>query len=235
VSCSNSKISRHAADDSSLELAKWLALVTMAVDHYGKIVEPSLYLETHAIGRLSFPLFATIIGVRMARRPDLASVYWKRLLPWAVVSQPVFVLAGRDWYDGNIMLTLLIGVLATDLIRQYNSNHSTYLIVCIAGLIPAACFVEFGILGAAMIPATAALATRHPQAGLWASGPLGLAAGLTPAWPPLQWVDSVALLSSFVAVGSTRLRLRLPRLPTHLFYGFYPAHILVLHFYDIYG
>ena len=69
----------------------------MFIDHYGKIVEPDLYLPTHAIGRLSFPLFATIIGTRLALRPDLAKRYLKRLLPWALVSQPVFVFWRLGW------------------------------------------------------------------------------------------------------------------------------------------
>ena len=56
-----------------LELAKWIALIAMVIDHYGKIVEPSLYLETHAIGRVSFPLFAAIVGTRLALHPSLGA------------------------------------------------------------------------------------------------------------------------------------------------------------------
>ena len=52
-----------AFPQADLELAKWIALITMAVDHYGKIVDDSVFLETHAIGRISFPLFAAIIGM----------------------------------------------------------------------------------------------------------------------------------------------------------------------------
>lgn len=207
----------------------------MIIDHYGKIVEPSLYLETHAIGRVSFPLFATIIGLRLAIRPDLATRYLKRLLPWALISQPIFVLAGRDWYDGNILLTLFIGVLATILLRRFVQGRSPYDIAAVIALIPLACFVEFGILGAAMIPVTAELAARRPRAGLWASGPLGLAANLTPDWPPLQSIDWAVLLATAVALISVKARLGLPRLPTHVFYAIYPAHILALHFMDLYG
>lgn len=210
-------------------------MLSMVIDHYGKIVEPSLYLETHAIGRVSFPLFATIIGLRLAFRPDLATRYLKRLLPWALISQPVYVLAGKNWYDGNILLTLFIGVLATVLLRRFVQRRSPYDIAAVIALIPLAWFVDFGILGAAMIPVTAKLASRRPRAGLWASGPLGLAANLTPDWPPLQSVDWAVLLATAVALASAKARLGLPRLPTHAFYAFYPAHILALHFMDLYG
>jgi hypothetical protein len=46
---------RHGA----LEGAKWVALVTMTIDHYGKIVDPSVMLVTHCSRRLSFPLFGS--------------------------------------------------------------------------------------------------------------------------------------------------------------------------------
>jgi hypothetical protein len=33
---------------ADLEIAKWAAVLTMAVDHYGKIVDPDVFLTTHA-------------------------------------------------------------------------------------------------------------------------------------------------------------------------------------------
>jgi len=222
------------SQEANLELAKWLALATMFVDHYGKIVDQDLYLPTHAVGRLSFPLFATIIGLRLAQRPERASRYVKRLLPWAIISQPVFVVAGRDWFDGNILLTLLLGVLATDLVRRYISIRAWPLLLALVVLLAVAWFCEFGPVGAMMVPLTAMLASNERRhRGLWASGPLGLAANLTLARPPLQWVDLTSLLASVAAIGSTKLPVRLPRLPTHFFYASYPGHLLALHYYDL--
>lgn len=220
---------------SDLELAKWLALITMVIDHYGKIVDPSLYLETHAIGRLSFPLFAAIVGTRLALRPALASRYLRQLLPWALASQPVYVVAGRSWYDGNILFTLLLGVLATLALRRLAENPSWPAGLALGASAAASATVDFGPVGVAMVPAMALLAARRTPAGLGAAGPLGLAANLVPQWPFLQLADLTALLVSPLLMLSCKARLRLPRLPAPVFYAFYPAHLLSLHFYDLYG
>lgn len=214
---------------ANLELVKWVAVAAMAIDHYGKIVDPGLLSETHAVGRVAFPLFATIIGVRLALQPCLAQTYLSRLLPWAIISQPVFILAGRPWHEGNILFTLFLGVMATMLLRYYASNRLAIAAAGILVLVPLASFVEYGILGVVMMPIAAQLAVRRISAALTASGPLGLAANVSPAWPPLQWIDGTALVASAISLTAARIRLPLPRLPTHVFYGFYPGHLLALH------
>ncbi|MCG8559750.1 MAG: conjugal transfer protein TraX [Hyphomicrobiales bacterium] len=215
---------------SDLELAKWIALVAMVVDHYGKIAEPGLYLETHAIGRVSFPLFAAIVGTRLALRPALGVRYLRHLLPWALASQPVYVVAGRAWTDGNILFTLLLGVLATLALGALAERPSWRPALGLGAILAAAMLVDFGPLGVAMVPATALLAARRPAAGPAVAGPLGLAANLA----PLQLVDLASLLASPLLLLSQTVRLRLPRLPAPVFYGFYPAHLLALHLYDLY-
>lgn len=215
---------------SDLELAKWIALIAMVVDHYGKIVEPGLYLETHAIGRVSFPLFAAIMGTRLALRPALGARYLRHLLPWALASQPVYVVAGRAWYDGNILFTLLLGVLATQALRALAERPTWRPASGLGAILAAAMFVDFGPLGVAMVPATALLVARRPAASPMVVGPLGLAANLV----PLQLVDLASLLASPLLLLSQAARLRLPRLPAPVFYGFYPVHLLALHLYDLY-
>jgi hypothetical protein len=225
-------VTKHGQAD--FELAKWVALVAMAVDHYGKIVDPGLYEITHAFGRLSFPILATIVGCRLALRPDLGRRYAMRLVPWAFLSQPVFVVAGRDWYDGNILFTLLFGVVATALLRRAREPGRWPAVLALVALTPLSYFFEFGPIGVAMIPLTAFSMSRSVSAALWLSGPLGLAANMTAGWPMLRWIDVPALASSLVVVGSVALRPRVPRLPTHVFYAFYPLHLLAMHFYDLY-
>lgn len=213
-----------------LEFAKWVALASMVVEHYGKIVDPGLALETHAVGRLAFPLFAMIIGMRLAARPSMAVGYMRRLLPWAVVSQPVFVLVrGGDWLHGNILLTLLLGVVATAILhRQATGEGLPAEAAAFLWLVPASYLVDYGPLGVAIVPATALLATRSSWLALASCGPLGLLANGVPAWPALLPVDGAALLASLVALASVRARLPLPRLPIHAVYAFYPLHLLLL-------
>lgn len=221
--------------ESDLEPAKWLALVTMAIDHYGKIVDDSIFLQTHAIGRVSFPLFAAIIGIRLAMRPERNLRYLRHLVPWAIVSQPVFVLAGRDWLDGNIFFTLALGVAATLVWRRRATMTDLTLAASIAAIIAASLFVDFGPVGVAMVPAMACFVARSGYRGLAAAGPLGLAANMNASWPPFDTVDLAALLASPILMLSVAAKIRLPRLPAQVFYAFYPGHLLALHFYDLYG
>jgi hypothetical protein len=220
---------------ADLEPAKWIALLTMAVDHYGKIVDPALYIQTHLIGRVSFPLFAAIVGLRLAMSPRLVASYLRRLAPWALVSQPVFVLAGREWHHGNILMTLALGVVATWALGRGRQAHPAAALLLLAALAPLTWFVEFGPLGVAMVPLTAALASAGPRRALWASGPLGLLANASLRWPYLSAEALTALLASPLAAALVRLGVRLPRLPTHLFYAFFPGHLLILHYWDLYG
>ena len=219
--------------NTDFELAKWLAIGAMVIDHYGKIVEQDLFEPTHAIGRVAFPLFAAIIGMRLALRPDLAVTYVKRLLPWAIVSQPVFVFVGRNWYDGNILVTLLAGVLAFMLIRQLGERQWVLALFGLALLLPIAGFCEFSVIGVAIIPITALLAAWQRKAAILAAGPLGVIANCSFDWPPFSLLDFSAALATFIIALSIRSTVALPRLPAFFFYGFYPAHLLVLHVIDV--
>ena len=219
--------------NADFELAKWLAIGAMVIDHYGKIVDQDLFEPTHAIGRVAFPLFAAIIGMRLALRPDLAVTYVKRLLPWAIVSQPVFVFVGRDWYDGNVLLTLLAGVLAFMLIHQRGESQEPLALFGLALLLPFAWFCEFSAIGVAIIPITALLAAWQRKAAILAAGPLGATANCSFAWPPLSLLDVYAVLATLIIVFSFRSTVALPRLPAFFFYGFYPAHLLALHVIDV--
>jgi len=218
-----------------LEFAKWVAIVTMAIDHYGKIVDGSVFLQTHAIGRVSFPLFAAIIGIRLATRPSLDLRYLRHLVPWAIISQPVFVLVGRPWYDGNILVTLALGVAATYLLRRRAEISEPKLVAALLAILIMSVFVDYGSLGVVMIPAMAFLVAHQGYAGAAAVGPLGLAANLDPTPPFVALPDFAALLATPILMFSLWAKIRLPRLPTQFFYGFYPAHLLALHFYDLYG
>ena len=219
--------------NADFELAKWLAIGAMVVDHFGKVVEQDLFEPTHAIGRVAFPLFAAIIGMRLALRPDLAVTYVKRLSPWAIVSQPVFVFVGRNWYDGNILFTLLAGVLAFMLIRQLGERRWAPALFGLALLLPFAWFCEFSAIGVAIIPVTALLAAWRRKAAILAAGPLGVVANCSFALPPLSLIDVCAVLATLIIALSLRNTVELPRLPAFFFYGFYPAHLLALHIIDV--
>ena len=105
----------------------------------------------------------------------------------------------------------------------------------IPGTSKASVFVDYGPLGVAMIPAMTFLVAQRGYGGAAAAGPLGLAANLYPSAPYLELPDLAALLATPVLMFSLWAKVRLPRLPTQAFYAFYPAHLLALHVYDLYG
>lgn len=212
-------------DQSSFELAKWVAIVSMVVDHYGKIVDPSLYWPTHFVGRIAFPLFAWIIASRLALRPDLAIRYMRWLLPWALVSQPVFYLAGREWYEPNILFELLIGVLVVAAWQRWTDHMQTTVIALAAAV--AGMYCDYGPAGALAIPAMTLANRRGRTAAIATLAVFGLLANFPTTDPRMLFAASATLGAPLVALLSLTVPgSLLPRLPKVFFYAFYPAHLL---------
>jgi len=215
------------------EAAKWIAVIAMTCDHAGKIAFPSAFEATHAIGRLAFPLFAGIVGLRLAIDPKVASKYLRTLFAWAVVSQPIYVLVGRDWWDGNILFTLLLGVAAWIGIREITAGQTARGCAILLAIIVPSALVEYRTAGVAIIPALAAYAGARPGRALLAVGPLGVLANFVPESPYFAPVDLLALLATPVLILSASASARLPRLPKHAFYAYYPMHLYALHRIDL--
>ena len=212
---------------AQFELAKWAAIVAMTLDHYGKIVDPSVYSETNAIGRLAFPLFAWIIGARLSIDASLGQRYLRHLVLWAFVTQPVYVWAGKTWAEPNIFFTLAVGVLLHLAIVE-RQNQATRIASYGAVLAYLAVGANYGVLGLLMIPVIAGLSVIRVTLGAYAVGPLGVLSNLVAGAPYLGPGASWALLASVIAWLSMRATLLLPRLPKFLFYAYYPAHLVVL-------
>ena len=219
---------QHHIDHTKFELAKWIAVVTMTVDHYGKIVDPSLYSETNAIGRLAFPLFAWIIGSRLAFEPDLAKRYLWYLVPWAIVTQPIYVWVGKSWSEPNIFFTLAVGVALSMAVREWRIDKFFVfiLIITLAFLLWGA---NYGVFGLFIIPVIAKLNKRNPQLGVWSLGPLGVMGNLIARTPYIGPGAIWAMLASLIAWGSIRCQITFPRMPRLAFYMYYPAHLAALY------
>lgn len=206
----------------------------MTLDHYGKIVEPSVYAPTHAIGRLAFPLFAWILASRLAARPALARKYLIWLLPWALLSQPVFVIAGKTWLQWNIMFTLFFGVLAYLGIRAAAKRNRVQAAALLAISLAGSIFAEYGLFGVMLIPALVLCLQRGENTALAALAPLSLLANVTIAAPHFAALDLFAALTAPVVYLTRLNRLRIARMPKLFFYAYYPGHVYVLHITDLY-
>ncbi len=227
-STDNRSTQQRHIDHTRFELAKWIAIVTMTVDHYGKIVDPSLYGETNAIGRLAFPLFAWIIGSRLALEPGLAGRYLWYLVPWAIVTQPIYVWVGKSWGEPNIFFTLAVGVALSMAVREWRIDKF-FVFISITTLAFLLWGANYGVFGLFIIPIIAKLNARNPQLGVWTLGPLGVMGNLIARAPYVGPGAIWALFAGIVAWGSVRLPVRLPRIPRLAFYAYYPAHLLILY------
>ena len=108
---------------------KWLAIITMTIDHFGVVVLlpftqsesiGTLYLIARLIGRLAFPLFGFMIaeGIFRSKRPIQ---YISRLaLMGLLIGLAMFLLGefGIQALSGNIFIDLTMAALAMYLFKQ---------------------------------------------------------------------------------------------------------------------
>jgi len=94
--------------DFGRELLKIVAIVTMVIDHLGRILYPDL-LFLQIIGRLAFPLFAylAVLGVESTKKPVK---YMVTLFVFALISQVPYYLAFsiQPFEQLNILFSLLL-------------------------------------------------------------------------------------------------------------------------------
>ncbi|MDH5691126.1 MAG: conjugal transfer protein TraX, partial [Candidatus Bathyarchaeota archaeon] len=60
--------------DFGRELLKWIAIITMTVDHVGAILYPE-FTVLRFIGRLSFPLFAYLLILGMENTRNIRNYF----------------------------------------------------------------------------------------------------------------------------------------------------------------
>src|SRR3990167_2193785 len=103
--------------DAALDLLKWLALLSMSIDHL-RHVWPPLY-ALYIPGRLAFPLFCLAIAanlVRPAGRPRLPVPlrYLGLLLLFSLLSEWPYRLLVQAPQSLNVLPTLVLGLLRSE-------------------------------------------------------------------------------------------------------------------------
>ena len=217
---------------------KWIALVSMTIDHfaasglfsqlaYGGMEHMAMgdagYMTLRIIGRLAFPIYCFLLteGFRHTRSRER---YALRLGVFALLSEIPFDLAGSGamwnvWHQ-NVFLTLLLGLLALMLADPlYEKGEQRKALLVVLGFAFAAELLQtdYGFFGVAVIAAMHFLRERTVEkylitAGLLVgAGTLELAA--LPAFGLIHCYDG--------RQGRQSKALRL------LFYWYYPLHLLV--------
>ena len=196
----------------------------MLIDHIGASFFPQVII-LRVIGRIAFPIFAYCIVAGCLYTRDIRK-YLLRLLVFAIISQPVYVLNvfGRFeyWFHLNIMFTLLFGAFAVYSLMDFRRRW-WLLLPCIAACV--FLHLEYGTYGIILIVAFYMLREKR-----WLSA---VVLTLILALPAIRFVNGViklnyqgfAVLAAPFIYARTDTKLRLNK---YFFYVFYPAHLWVI-------
>ncbi|MBS7664295.1 conjugal transfer protein TraX [Pseudomonas lalucatii] len=222
--------------DAALDLLKWLALLSMLLDHL-RYVWPALYW-LYVPGRLAFPLFCLAIAANLRRQPPgrpLPLRYLGLLLGFALLSEWPYRLLVPAPQTLNILPTLALGLLLAQALARPGGSPWPGLGALALALLGHP-WLMFGAAGA-LLPAAFVQALHRPRrAWPW---PVALCL-LANYWPPLYADalegDAFALavvcscaLAPLVGIGLLQRQLRCSVAPVGRWaYGFYPGHFLAL-------
>nr|WP_317623819.1 TraX family protein [Acidovorax sp. SUPP3334]BDH38329.1 conjugal transfer protein TraX [Acidovorax sp. SUPP3334] len=213
-----------AYSEASLSAAKWLALVLMVIDHSNKYLFEGAVPWMYAVGRISMPLFAFILGYNLARPGMLAGGGYRRLALRLTVfgllaTVPFMQLnkLGGGWWPLNMMFTMLVSVLAAWLfdLRRPVTVIAACLVIAWGGALGEYWWPAIGLSMAVWNY------QRHPSRMLIAGFLTCLA---------LLWVVNGNLWALAAVPVLSLLQfwsIKLPR-ATWFFYVFYPLHLAAL-------
>lgn len=222
--------------DGALDLLKWLALLSMLLDHlrYVGISADWLYVP----GRLAFPWFCLAMAANLSRA-GAQKTEWRYLgwlLLFSAVSEIPYRLYIPDPDTLNVMPTLALGLLVA---RGWQDLAITSRLLGVAALVLAAVFPErlmFGFFGV-LLPLAMLLVFRRPWYFSLLSGLVCLAGN---QWQVLyesaRFGSNVAILGIATCLFAPMLGMFLLRHGRHLqpppmrrwAYALYPAHFLLL-------
>ena len=131
--------------DLGRELLKWIAIVTMTIDHIGAVLYPELEVLRY-IGRLSFPLFAYLLILGMESTRNIRN-YFVRLFLFSFISQVPFFLALEYEPFGhfNIFFTLSLGLVFVHFFKK--TSPVALVPVLVSFVLP----FDYSVYGIAMI------------------------------------------------------------------------------------
>jgi hypothetical protein len=219
----------HAND--GLDAAKLAAIVLMTANHVLLAWPDPLPQIGYLIGRPCVPVFAFIMLARLAEgSPERAERMLARLCGWALIAQVPYSLLTSAWgFRANILVTLAIGA-ALIVLWQRRATTPWVLvpIVAIALVLP---FADRWLDGGALIPVAQLVGFMvHRRNADVALAIVTVVAALhnLVSTPSIPLVALTTLIAAPLIWVSPRLAGITPRMPSWLFYAFYPAHLLAI-------
>lgn len=131
---------------------KIIAIIAMLFDHIGYVIFGKFTFMNY-IGRLAFPIFAFGISEGYAHTKDLKK-YFSRLLAFAIISQiPYMLFMGllTNTFTLNILFTLILGLLAITVYEKLDNKYLSLLFVMFCCVIAHLGHFDYGWFGIATI------------------------------------------------------------------------------------
>ena len=217
--------------DSGRELLKWIAIITMTVDHVGVILYPE-FTVLRFIGRFSFPLFAylLILGIENTRN---IRYYFTRLFIFALISQvPFFLALGYGPFDSlNIFFTLSSGLLFIYFFKK--SSVFVLVPVFVSLVLP----FDYGIYGIVVIGCIFIL-KENTKFGVFSLVLLNTLF-LVPWSIQFLSISAIPLIllhknGSLNITKETTEQFTIPLWRKYFFYVYYPLHLTLLYLIQLY-
>ncbi|SOQ15091.1 TraX family protein [Pseudomonas syringae group genomosp. 3] len=226
--------------NKALDLLKWLAMLSMVLDHLRYVGWSIDFL--YVPGRFAFPWFCLAIAVNLSRRsaalvaPRVQWRYLGWLLAFAALSEIPYRLFMADATVLNVMPTLLLGLLIA---QGWQHRNVTTRVMAIVALLLAAVFQQhlmFGFAGV-LLPLVFVLVL---QKRLWYAAFPAVFCLAGNAWSQMfagaAWADPVSVgsiiacaLAPVLGIALLRTKPEFSVIPMRRWaYAIYPLHFLVL-------
>lgn len=227
--------------NKALDLLKWLAMLSMVMDHLRYVGWYADWL--YVPGRLAFPWFCLAIAVNLARSRTNAvqsGVQWKYLTWMAVFALlaevPYRLFMTDEAYTLNVLPTLALGLLVA---QGWVGRALAVRVMGFAALGVAVLFSDHLMFGAfgVLLPLACLLVLQRP---IWLAIVPGVICLFSNAWRQIidgtQWGDPISVGALIVCLlgpvlGMLLLRSQSPFavLPMRRWaYAIYPVHFLLL-------
>jgi len=217
--------------DFGRELLKWIAIITMTVDHVGAVLYPE-FTVLRFVGRLSFPLFAYLLILGMENTRNVRN-YFTRLFIFALISQvPFFLAIGIEPFEHlNIFFTLSFGLLFVYFFKK--GSVLAFIPILVSFLVPFA----YGIYGIAMIGCMYIL-RRNTKLGV-ALLVLLNTMFLVPLSSQFFSIITIPFIllhknGSLTTTSESTEAFKIPLWRKYFFYAYYPLHLTLLYIIKLY-
>ena len=212
----------------TLSSLKWIALITMLIDHIAATMMPYynivqeltninmaiVYAVMRGIGRLSFPIFCFCIVEGFVHTRNVKK-YLIRLFIFALITEPIYDLAffGRTLYLDyqNVLWTFLIAMLMLMAVKKYSQSILLkVIIILIFALIAWLLKTDYSYIGVIIVAIYYLYREKN-----WVK--LGATA--------ILFLDMAVIGAALTCLYNGEKGKGLK----YLFYVFYPAHLLLLY------